>query len=239
MPEETTSATGGQAPAGDGANAGQAPQANNNGSGNPAPAGQVGQAPNGNTQQQQQQWSQADYERIIADLRRENAGHRTENARVAGELKKFQDAQLSDAEKAARRLAELEQTNTTQARELTELKLTRAIERASAALNIIDADAAAKLLDWAEIDFDSSGAPKNLDKLLTALVAAKPWLVGAASAQSQRPPAANSGGATNPGRSAGNGGLTLDIIRAMPMRERMARIDEITAWEKAQARQQN
>jgi hypothetical protein len=50
--------------------------------------------------------------------------------------------------------------------------------------------------------------------------------------QGQRPPT-SSGGATNPGRQAGSGGLTEEMIRNMPMREKMRRMEEIDAWRTA------
>lgn len=216
---------------------GQAPQANNSGSPSAAPQGQ---APEGNTSAQQ--LSLADYERIIADLRKENAGHRTEKTQIATELQKFRDAQLSDAEKAQKRTADLEKANSAYERELNELKLTRAIERKAAALNIINPEVAARLLDWSTVEFDDSGAPKNLDKLLAALIQAEPYLVAAAAngqGQPQSPQArpASSGGATNPGAggvqpgAAGGSGATITRTSylAMSVNERITRMKEIDA----------
>lgn len=164
--------------------------------------------------------------RIIRELRDENAKHRTERSKTEAELKKFQDAQLSEADKQARRLADLERANSDKDRELQELKLTRAIERKAAALSIIDPDAAARLLDWSEIDYDEAGAPKNLDKLLTALIQTRPYLVAT---QAQQRPPASSGGATNPGAGARTGAITLSSYKAMSPQERIARDKEVQA----------
>src|SRR5260370_4839193 len=78
---------------------GQAPQANNGGSS--SAASQAPQAGGDHTTagQTSAQLSSADYERIISDLRKENAAHRTEGVKTAAELKKFQDAQLTEHEK--------------------------------------------------------------------------------------------------------------------------------------------
>lgn len=226
-----------QQPASPAAN-GQAPtpaQANNSGS--PQSAAPNGQAPTAIDQYNPP--SADEWRRVQQEL----AESRRDAGKYRNDLQKLQDAQLSDAEKQAKRLADLEQLTTAQARELTEVKLTRAIERKAVSLNIVDPDAAARLLDWTAIDFDDGGSPKNLDKLLAALVQDKPWLVAQANAngaqqngqgQPQRQAPAPSGGATNPGRQAGNGGLTLQLIQAMSPRERVARAQEIDAWDKAQ-----
>lgn len=163
-------------------------------------------------------------------LRAESASLRKRLAEFEAEKQAAETAKLSDAEKAAKRLAELEQTNTAQARELTELKVTRAIERTAAALNIVSPDAASKLLDWAEIEFDDSGTPKNLPKLLESLLQTYPFLASNGGGQQQpgqpqQPmrPAASSGGATAPGANARTGGSwTRAQIAAMSPAEYQA-----------------
>lgn len=105
------------------------------------------------------------------------------------------------------------------------------LKAAASTAGIIDPDIAAALLGG-KVEYDADGEPKNVADLVKQLKTDKPHLF-TAPGQSQRPPA-SSGGPANPGRQAGNGGLTLEQIKAMPMRERIARMDEITAWEKAQ-----
>lgn len=223
MPDET-SGVGGQAPASDAAT-GQAPQANNGGSPSTAPQGQ---APEGHTAT----LTQADYERMLAEVRKEAASQRVklkafEDAQAAAEL-----AKLSDADKAAKR-AEAAEAALSAARTrigASELKL------ASQGAGIIDPDVAVALLAG-KVEYDAGGEPTNVAEIVAQLKKDKPHLFGGAgngaSGQPAARQAATAGGATNPGRQAGNAGLTQEMIQAMPMRERVARIDEIRAWEKA------
>lgn len=218
---------------------GQAPtpaQANNT-SGTPA-AGQNGQAPTAT------QTSDPTYAPPSADewkrTQQEIAEARRDAAKYRDELKKRDDAQLTADQKRERDYA------ATQARALElELRVQQqglelAGHRLAAGIGIADAGAAIALVlaeHAAEVQYDEkTGVPGNLADLLKAVLKDHPILAAhpAPSAQNQRQPAATSGGATNPGRQAGNGGLSLEVIRNMPMRERMARLEEITAWEKAQ-----
>lgn len=220
MPEVSNPSAQGQAPTSGQPQAGidPTPQA---GAGTPQQT-QPSQ-PNGG---QQGSLSASDYERMLADVRKEAAGHRTKAGQLEQELNKFREAQLSDVEKAQKRLADLERANSDYQRELQEVRLTRAIERKAQALGIIDPEAATKLLDWSELDYDESGNPKNLDKLLASLVSAKPYLVATQAAQPQRPPA-SSGGATNPGAGARTGVITKSSYAAMSQQERSSRNKEV------------
>jgi hypothetical protein len=55
-------------------------------------------------------------------------------------------------------------------------------------LGIIDPDAAYRLLDLAEVEYDETGRPTNIERLLRDLVRKRPYLVG------------SSASATNPSR---------------------------------------
>lgn len=142
------------------------------------------------------------------------------------------DAQLTaqqklerDASEYQRRAFELETANQQYAVENAGLRLapTLGITDVAGAMAIVQHEHAS------EIKIGADGKPENLADLLKTVIKDHPWLAGGQ--QGQRQP--SSGGPTNPGRQAGNAGLTLDMIKAMPMRERVARIDEIKAWEKA------
>lgn len=142
-----------------------------------------------------------------------------------------QAASLSETEKIAKRVAEAESA----------LKAARGrigaaeLKAAASVLGIIDPDIAAALLG-SKVEYDGDGEPTNVADLVKQLKTDKPHLFGQPSQGQPVPtrPAANSGGATNPGRQAGHGGLTREMIEAMSSRERVARINEIVAWEKAQ-----
>lgn len=207
MTAPTGGAGSGQAPnaSGDPQNTGQgqAPQANNNGGSTPnPPASPAPQAGGDHTQsggQQSAAFSLDDAQRMITELRRENAAHRTR-------LKAFEDAQaaaemasLSETEKLKKQYEQAQQQLAELQIEQQQYRLAREIARHAPSLNLIDPDAAALMLTaGGELDYDAEGKPTNVAKLLEKLVAEKPYLV----ASNVRPPAAppSSGGATNPGR---------------------------------------
>lgn len=125
------------------------------------------------------------------------------------ELKTFREqteaAKLSDQEKQAlaqkkieQQLAEYQAQNSDLLRQLQEARISNEVLKQSSKLNIIDLDAAGKLIDSSRIDYDESGNPTNIDSLLKELVKARPWLAGKATQQT-------SGGATNPPRSQTSG----------------------------------
>jgi hypothetical protein len=175
---------------------GQAPttaQANNTST---PSAGQNGQAPAAITEAAEV----ARMTQELAEARREAAKYRIEHQKLADEKLTAEQKLQRDYEASKTELTAVQ-------RELSELKLTRAIERKASALNIINPEVAARLLDWSEVKFDDNGAPKNLDALLTALIQAEPYLVAnSQQSQQQTTRPASSGGATNPG-AGGVGGL--------------------------------
>lgn len=136
----------------------------------------------------------------LARVRREAAQHRTR-------LKAFEDAQaaadaakLSDLEKAQRQIATLQQAEADRTRAYQELTIRYAITQHAQTLDIVDPDAAMKLLDWSEIEFDDAGQPKNIAKLLEKLLADKPYLKKiAAPGVAGAPVRPTAGGPTAPG----------------------------------------
>lgn len=125
------------------------------------------------------------------------------------ELKTFKDQKeaesLSAQEKQAlaqkkieQQLSEHQSQNSDLIRQLQESRINNEVFKQSNKLNIIDIDAASKLIDASRIDYDESGNPTNIDSLLKELVKARPWLVS-------KPPIQSSGGATNPSRSQTSG----------------------------------
>jgi hypothetical protein len=55
-------------------------------------------------------------------------------------------------------------------------RLNGAIQSAAVKLNAHDADAVARLIDQDQIEFDDAGKPQNVEKLVKALLEAKPYL---------------------------------------------------------------
>ena len=139
----------------------------------------------------------------VRQLRDEAAKHRTEKALAQAELKKLQDAQLSDAERQSKRLAELEAAAQRFDADKRDLQARLTVEREARKLGVIDEDAAYRLLDSSKLKFDDDGRPTNAGDLLKDLVKERPYLSGQA-------PQANPGtSATNPARSRGDAAGTF------------------------------
>ncbi len=115
----------------------------------------------------------------------------------ADELKKLKAASQTEAEKLTNRLAELEKEQATWQRERQESTVRYEVLLAAGKLNIVDPDAAYRLLDLAEIEYDKEGRPTNVEAVLKGLVKAKPYLV---KAQATPPASINAGDGTGSGK---------------------------------------
>jgi hypothetical protein len=130
------------------------------------------------------------------------------------ELKTFKEqteaSKLSDQEKQTlaqkkleQQLAEHQTQNSGLLKQLQEARITNEVFKQASKLNIIDVDAASKLIDGSRIEYDDNGNPTNIDILLKDLAKARPWLIG------KQQQVQSSGGATNPSRSQTSGPQTL------------------------------
>ena len=127
-------------------------------------------------------------------------------------LKELEDAQLSEHERTAKERDQLKADLERSSGSIREAWLVAEIAKLASddEIRIVDQDAARKLLDDSEIDWTDDGRPKNVQKLLTALVKARPWLQGGAAQ------AYDAGGASRGGRRrAGEGLPTRDELAAM------------------------
>jgi hypothetical protein len=118
-------------------------------------------------------------QRELAEARKEAAKYRTEAQKLRDQVKAADDAKLPELERLQRRNAELEEAHTAHERERAEWQTQAAVTKAALRLGFQDPVDAYALLDRSGLDFDDSGAPKNVDKLLTELLKAKPYLGGA------------------------------------------------------------
>ncbi len=142
-----------------------------------------------------------DYERMLADLRHENAGHRTK-------LKKFEEdeaqrtqAQMSELEKAQKQAADLETARDEMAAELYEARVRQDVADLVGKFNFIPSArtiATLLLADDDAIEFED-GRPTNIEKLLANLAKAEPDLVKPQAQQQQQ--GTPTIPAMNPGRS--------------------------------------
>ncbi|MEJ5222841.1 MAG: phage scaffolding protein [Anaerolineales bacterium] len=109
-------------------------------------------------------------------LRSEAANLRKRLKELEDQKRQMDEAKLSETERLQKRLAELERAQADWERERQEIMLQRHIENAAAKLGIVDPEAAWKLIDLKEVDFDDDGKPKNVETLLKALIQKKPYL---------------------------------------------------------------
>ena len=108
------------------------------------------------------------------------------------------DAKLSETQRLQKQLSELQLAQVEKERKSQE-RVIRAEVRAQAATAGVPADLASKLIDYAEIEFDDDGEPKNIAKLLDALVKQYPQLAAVTAATTTAAMAGKNGaGAAQP-----------------------------------------
>lgn len=180
-------------------------------------------------------------ETALSKANKDGKEHRLSATELATKLKDLEafkaaiDAEkLSDEEKRTlerqtleKQLADLQKEKETATRQTQELRVTNEVFKHGQRLNIIDLDAAQKLLDTSQIEYDDSGQPSNIEALLKTLVKERTWLVGKQQAQT-------SGGATNPSRSTSSSQqLSWEAISEMSIKDPAqyrARREEIQLW---------
>jgi len=112
-------------------------------------------------------------------LRAENQSLRQRAKGLEEEKAKLQQASMSETEKRDQRLAELERREADWERERQDWQTRDVVTQTALRLGYADPADAYSLIDRAALEFDDSGKPRNVDKLLADLIAAKPYLAGA------------------------------------------------------------
>jgi septal ring factor EnvC (AmiA/AmiB activator) len=141
-------------------------------------------------------FDQAAVDRIVAERLAKEKGKYSDYDQLksdAAELKKLKEADQSELTKAQTRISELEQQHNGTTTEAQELRVEVAVLKAATKAGITDPDVAARLLDRSKIDFDDSGQPTNMPKLLEDLGKEHPFLLDQA-----RHPTSMDGGAREP-----------------------------------------
>ncbi len=121
---------------------------------------------------------------------------------LAAQLKARDDEKLSETEKLTKKVADLEAAVAARDTERKALLIRSEVERQARLLGIVDEDAAYRLLDLAAVELDADGKPQNIEKLLKALLEAKPYLK--ATTETTRPGI--------PGTPRGNGNPAADKV---------------------------
>lgn len=142
---------------------------------------------------QQSEAQAAEEERFDAEyvrkLRAEAAEHRKRLRELEGKVKADEEAKMTEQEKLQKRLAELERKETEYQQALQARTLEYEVKLHAARLGVVDPEAAYRLLDLKQIEFDEDGKPVNLEKVMKDLIAKKTYLVGQQSAVSPTNPA--------------------------------------------------
>lgn len=111
-------------------------------------------------------------------LTRENQALRKRAKEAEAKVKEYEEASLSEKERQERRLQELVEQNRQYETRLRESSLSLAVSAEAARLNIVDPDAAVKLLDSSSIEWDNdTNSWQGVDEAMAALVEDRPYLV--------------------------------------------------------------
>lgn len=92
---------------------------------------------------------------------------------------KAEEAKLSETERLTKRAADLERELADRDRAIQERTVLARTVEAAARLGFRNPELAYRLLDQAELDFGEDGQPKNVEKLLRALLDKEPYLAKA------------------------------------------------------------
>ena len=124
----------------------------------------------------------------LRKLRSEAAGLRRRLKEREDADKAAEDAALSEAEKLKRRVAELEEAQRISQEERRVLLTRSAVEREARKLQIVDEDAAFRLLEPDALEYGDDGQPTNVEKALKKLIERRPFLVSQAQPQAPLTP---------------------------------------------------
>jgi hypothetical protein len=132
-------------------------------------------------QQPEAQGADGEQERFDAEyvrkLRAEAAEYRKRLRELENKVKAEEEAKLSEQERLQKRLAELERKEAEYQMVLQARTLEYEVKLLASRLGVVDPEAAYRLLDLKQVEFDEDGRPANLEKVLKDLVAKKPYLV--------------------------------------------------------------
>jgi hypothetical protein len=142
-------------------------------------------------------------------------------------LKALEEDKLSETERAALKIGELERKLVERETAILERTVLASVMESASRLGFANPRVAFQLLDRSEIEYDEGGAPKNIEPLLKDLLKAEPYLASAHA----RPTGSIDGGTR------GSPGLTLEQINRMTPEEHERRRDEVMAFLTARQRQ--
>lgn len=148
---------------------------------------QAGQEPANSGGAEQKTFSQADVDRMIKARAEREVKKTLGELGVAGvdELKTLikqkqerDEAEKTELQKAQERASELEKKLIAAADAQKRVMAQSEITAKAAKLGIVDTDAAYRLLDHDQLEYDESGRPTNVEKMLVEMLKERTWLAG-------------------------------------------------------------
>jgi len=152
----------------------------------------------------------------VAVLQRDLLHAQSQAAQFRSELKALREAKRADADAAkteAQRIVEMESENALLKVALQSARLEAAVAVHAGRLNIIDAEAAVKLLDRTMLEVDEEGNPKNVEAALRELIKERPYLAPKAPASVPPPGGTNAASGTAPGPAPRLSAEELEVAR--------------------------
>jgi hypothetical protein len=116
-------------------------------------------------------------QRKVAELEKDNRSYRQAAKQREAAEKAKSEADMSEAERLAARVADLEHQLTVRVQREQEQSLRLASITAAQRLGYRNPDLAHRLLDPAAVEFGEDGTPQNIDKMLSALAKSDPYLL--------------------------------------------------------------
>lgn len=113
----------------------------------------------------------------LAELERDNRTYRAQIKTAQEKAAADQQAGMTENERMAARLADLERQLTEQQRERQETTMRLTAVTAATRMGFRNPDLAYRLLSPAAIEYDESGTPRNVERLLADLGKAEPYLL--------------------------------------------------------------
>lgn len=153
-------------------------------------------------------------------LRSESHSLRKRLKDLEDEKKTADEAKLTETERTALRIAELERKLVDREAAVQERTVLAATVETAARLGFANPRLAHRLLDHSAIEFDEEGTPMNVEVLLRELLRSEPYLTSSHA----RPTGSIDGGTR------GAPGLTLDEINRMSPEQHEKRRDEVMAF---------
>ena len=126
--------------------------------------------------QQQPQIDPVALQRELQEARREAAKYRTEKQSLERWKAEREQAEMTETEKLQRQLAEAQQREADRQREVQTIRFQSAVETTAARLGFANPSLASRLVPESSVEWDDAGKPTNVDRLLTDLLAAEPYL---------------------------------------------------------------